>query len=148
MIALHASFSPLIIALMNMTDIQMKLTEIRTHIRPGDSPPIELVGAGALVSSIWKLGGVESGWRYRFNVIRQSSDHGHFTDLFHPGDLIHFIKLIQVLAAVIADDGCLSQSERIMLRRLAVSLDEFLTGECSSTHEDPTPPLEDSLHND
>ena len=141
-------FFRLTFALMNMTDIQMKLTEIRTHNWLGDTPPIELVGAGSLVSSIWKLGGVESGWRYRFNVVRRSSDYGHFTDLFQPNDLIHFIKLIQVLAAVIADDGCLSQSERIMLRRLAVSLDEFLTGECSSTHEDPTPPLENSLHND
>ena len=100
------------------------------------------------MSSIWKLGGVESGWRYRFNVVRQSSDHEHFTDLFQPNDLIHFIKLIQVLAAVIADDGCLSQTERIMLRRLAVRLDEFLGGETSRTDEDPTPNSEHSLYND
>jgi hypothetical protein len=100
------------------------------------------------MSSIWKLGGVESGWRYRFNVVRQSSDHEHFTDLIQPNDLIHYIKLIQVLAAVIADDGCLSQPERIMLRRLAVRLDEFLGGECSTTNEDPTPNSEPSQHND
>ncbi len=126
-----------------MTPIPLQIQQ--QSFRP---KPMMHVGAGPLTSSIWKLRNDESGWRYRFNVIRQSSDHGHFTDLFHPRDLIHFIKLIQVLAAVIADDGCLSQSERIMLRRLAVSLDEFLTGECSSTHEDPTPPLENSLHND
>ena len=141
-------FFRLTFALMNMTDIQMKLTEIPTHNRPGDPRPMELVGAGPLMSSIWKLGGVESGWRYRFNVVRRSSEHGRFTDLFQPNDLLHFIKLIQVLAAVIADDGCLSQSERIILRGLAVRLDEFLAGECSPTHEDPTPPLENSLHND
>ena len=126
-----------------MTPIPLQIQQ--QSFRP---KPMMHVVAGPLTSSIWKLRNDESGWRYRFNVIRQSSDHGHFTDLFHPRDLIHFIKLIQVLAAVIADDGCLSQSERIMLRRLAVSLDEFLTGECSSTHEDPTPPLENSLHND
>ena len=126
----------------------MKHKEIRTHKRPGDPLPIELVGAGRLISSIWKLGGVDSGWRYRFNVVRQSSDHEHFTDLFQPNDLIHFIKLIQVLAAVIADDGCLSQPERIMLRRLAVRRDEFLGDECSPTNEDPTPNSEPSLHSD
>lgn len=126
-----------------MTPIPLQIQQ--QSFRP---KPMMHVGVGPLTSSIWKLRNDESGWRYRFNVIRQSSHHGHFTDLFHPRDLIHFIKLIQVLAAVIADDGCLSQSERIMLRRLAISLDEFLTGECSSTHEDPTPPLENSLHND
>lgn len=126
----------------------MKHQEIRTHKRPGDPLPIELVGAGRLISSIWKLGGVDSGWRYRFNIVRQSSDHVHFTDLFQPNDLIHFIKLIQVLATVIADDGCLSQPERIMLKRLAVRLDEFLGGECSTTKEAPTPNSEPLLHND
>ena len=133
---------------MNMTDIQMKPSEIRTHNRPNDPPPIELVGAGALVSSLWKLGGVESRSRYSFNVVRRSSDHGHFTDLFQPNDLIHFIKLIQVLAAVIADDGCLSQSERIMLRRLAARLDEFLDGQVSTTNEDPTLNPQHSSRND
>ncbi len=109
---------------------------------------MELAGAGPLMSSIWKLGGEQSGWRYRFSIVRRSMDRSHFTDLFQPNDLIHFIKLIQVLAAVIADDGCLSQPERIMLRRLAVRLDEFLDGECSTTNEDPTPNSEPSLHND
>lgn len=131
-----------------MTDMAMQPIEIRTRSQAGDPLRMELAGAGPLISSIWKLGGEQSGWRYRFSIVRRSMDRSHFTDLFQPNDLIHFIKLIQVLAAVIADDGCLSQSERIMLRRLAVRLDEFLTGECSSTHEDPTPPLENSLHND
>ena len=35
--------------------------------------PTMLVGAGPLTSAIWKLGNDESGWRYRFNVVRQSS---------------------------------------------------------------------------
>ena len=133
---------------MSTTGIEMKPEEIRTHSRPGDPRPMELAGAGPLMSSIWKLGGEQSGWRYRFSIVRRSMDRSHFTDLFQPNDLIHFIKLIQVLAAVIADDGCLSQPERIMLRRLAVRLDEFLDGECSTTNEDPTPNSEPSLHND
>ena len=126
----------------------MNHQEIRTHKRPGDPRPIELVGAGRLISSIWKLGGVDSSWRYRFNVVRKSSDHEHFTDLFQPNDLIHFIKLIQVLAAVIADDGCLSQPERIILRRFAVRLDEFLGCEAFELNEDATKDPQHSLHND
>ena len=133
---------------MSTTGIEMKPEEIRTHRWPGDPQPMELAGAGPLMSSIWKLGGEQSGWRYRFSIVRRSMDRSHFTDLFQPNDLIHFIKLIQVLAAVITADGCLSQPERIMLRRLAVRLDEFLDGECSTTNEDPTPNSEPSLHND
>ncbi len=36
------------------------------------------------------------------------------------------VKLIQVAASVIADDGCLEQKERTELRRLANDLDELL----------------------
>jgi len=85
-----------------------------------------LVGAGPLTSAIWKLGNEESGWRYRFNVVRQSAPGGCVTDLFQPMDLIHFIKLIQVLAAEIANDGCLTHDEHLMLRNLAQRLNEFL----------------------
>jgi len=109
---------------------------------------MELAGAGPLMSSIWKLGGEQSGWRYRFSIVRRSKDRCHFTDLFQPNDLIHFIKLIQVLAAVIADDGCLSQPERIMLSRLAVRLDEFLGCEAFELNEDATKDPQHSLHND
>lgn len=41
---------------------------------------------------------------------------------------MHFVKLVQVMASVIADDGCLSAVERGVLRRLASDLDEMLNG--------------------
>ena len=113
---------------MSTTGIEMKPEEIRTHRWPGDPQPMELAGAGPLMSSIWKLGGEQSGWRYRFSIVRRSMDRSHFTDLFQPNDLIHFIKLIQVLAAVIADDGCLALAEQTTLRNLAAQLDDFLGG--------------------
>ena len=80
---------------------------------------MEIVGAGRLIATIWKLGGEHTVWRYRFNLVRQTSDSGIVSDFFQPADLIHFIKLIQLLAAVIADDGCLTQGERTTLRNLA-----------------------------
>ena len=98
--------------------------------------PMMLVGAGQLTSTIWKLGDEESGWRYRFNVVRQSAPSGCVTDLFQPIDLICFIKLIQVLATEIANDGCLTHDERVMLKNLAVQLDEFLGGDADETEDE------------
>jgi len=98
--------------------------------------PMMLVGAGPLTSAIGKLGDEESGWRYRFNVVRQSAPSGCVTDLFQPIDLICFIKLIQVLATEIANDRCLTHDERVMLKNLAVQLDEFLGGDADETEDE------------
>ena len=103
-----------------MADFDMKPT--------ANPKPMEIVGAGRLLSTIWKRGCEHSSWRYRFSIVRQTSDRGIVTDLFQPTDLIHFVKLIQILATVIADDGCLTQSERTTLRNLAAQLDDFLGG--------------------
>ena len=103
-----------------MADFDMKPT--------ANPKPMEIVGAGPLISTIWKLGGEHTVWRYRFNLVRQISGRGIVTDLFQPTDLIHFVKLIQVLATMIADDGCLTQAERTTLRNLSAQLDDFLGG--------------------
>ena len=83
-----------------------------------------MVGAGTLASAIWKTGDEASGWRYRFNVFRQLPGNGRVSQLFQPADLRDWVKLTQVLAAVLADDGCLSRKDRRLMRRLAVELDE------------------------
>ena len=100
---------------------------------------MEIVGAGPLLANIWKLGNEHTGWRYRFNLTRQTSDRSVFTDLFRPTDLVSFIKLIQVLAAVIADDGCLNQAERTMLKSIAKQLDEPLKGATVEADEHAAP---------
>ncbi|MBL8819355.1 MAG: hypothetical protein JNL58_25210 [Planctomyces sp.] len=46
--------------------------------------------------------------------------------MFRPLDLMYFIKLLQVIAAVIADDGCLSSIESGVLRRVEQDLDQLL----------------------
>ena len=122
-----------------MADDVMKSTVNQTQVTAPHPKPMVLVGAGPLTSAIWKLGSEQSGWRYRFNVVRQTSDRGQFTDLFKPTDLIHFVKLIQVLATVIADDGCLTQSERTTLRNLSAQLDDFLGGANIEANEDAAP---------
>ena len=122
-----------------MADAVMKSAVNHTPVTAAQPKPMVLVGAGTLTSAIWKLGSEQSGWRYRFNVVRQTSDRRQFTDLFQPTDLIHFVKLIQVLAAVIADEGCLTQTERTMLRNLAAELDNFLGGATVEKDEDAAP---------
>jgi len=110
--------------------------------------PMMLVGAGQLTSAIWKLGDEESGWRYRFSVVRQSAPSGCVTDLFQPVDLIHFIKLIQVLATEIANDGCLTHDERLMLRNLAQRLDEFLGRAADETDGKTIPNTRNNFQDD
>ena len=85
------------------------------------------LGAGRLTSFLWKTGDQSSGWRYRFNLFRMAAKGGRVSQLFRPADLMQFVKLVQVMASVIADDGCLSPLERRVLRRLATGLDELLS---------------------
>ena len=87
--------------------------------------PMGMVGSGPLTALIWKSGHQDSGWRYQFSLFRQLRA-GKVSQLFRPLDLIYFIKLLQVLAAVIADDGCLSPVETGVLRRVEQDLDRLL----------------------
>lgn len=117
-----------------MTPIPLQIQQ--KSFRP---KPMMHVGAGPLTSSIWKLGDDESGWRYRFNVVRQSVPSGCVTDLFQPVDLIHFVRLIQVLAIELANDGCLTHDECMILKNLARQLDEILGCAADETEDETTP---------
>jgi len=110
--------------------------------------PMMLVGAGPLTSTIWKLGNEESGWRYRFNVARQLLASECVTDLFQPMDLIQFVKLIQVLATEIANDGCLTHDEHLMLRNLAQRLDELLGRAANEAEDERTPNTSNNSQDD
>ena len=87
--------------------------------------PMGMVGSGPLTALIWKSGHQDSGWRYQFSLFRQLRA-GKVSQLFRPLDLMYFIKLLQVLAAVFADDGCLSPVETGVLRRVEQDLDQLL----------------------
>jgi hypothetical protein len=88
--------------------------------------PMAMVGAGPMSSAIWKLGDERSGWQYRFSLFRQTACTGNVSQLFSPSDLIHLVKLAHVLAAVLADDGCLPERQRGQLLRLAGDIDDML----------------------
>jgi hypothetical protein len=90
---------------------------------PASAKPIATVGAGRLASMIWKDGNEQAGWRYHFNVFRIAHRGGRVSQMFVPPDVLQLVKLLQVLAAVIADDGCLAPADRSTLQRLATELD-------------------------
>ena len=99
----------------------------KNNLRINRSPekPMVMVGSGPLTALIWKKGHQDSGWRYQFSLFRQLKA-GKVSQLFRPLDLMYFIKLLQVVAAVIADDGCLSPIETGVLRLIEQDLDQLL----------------------
>jgi hypothetical protein len=108
-------------------------------ISPSNPKPYCTVGAGQLTSFIWKSGDAVRGWRYRFNLFRLTSRGGRVSQMFGPPDIMHFVKLLQVLASVLADDGCLNTVERGVLKRLATDLDGLLRNAAiRKTHEGET----------
>ena len=80
--------------------------------------PYTMAGAGPLVSSIWKLGDEQAGWKYRFNIYRMMPDTGHVSQLFNAEDIVHLAKLSRVLALVLVEDGCIPSTLRSELERL------------------------------
>lgn len=102
------------------------------------------LGAGCLSSYLRKIGNDGSGWRYRFNIYRLAANSGRVSQLFRPADLIHFVKLVQVLASVIADDGCLSSVDRGVLRHLATELDVLLNGVAPANSHLPSSQAEET----
>ncbi len=85
--------------------------------------PYSFVGAGRLTSMLWKAGSEHSEWTYRFNIVRGPTVLESFNPLFEPADLSDLVKLVQVMASVIADDGCLNANDRERLRTLFTDLD-------------------------
>ncbi len=89
----------------------------------GIEKPYAMLGAGHLTAAIWKSGDDRSGWSYRFNVYRMSNRNGQVSQLLRPTDVQDLVKLSQVLAAVLAEDGCMPTGQRRALDELAARLD-------------------------
>lgn len=90
-----------------------------------DHRPYALLGAGRLVSSLWKHGDPHGGWAYRFNIFRMSTAGGRVSQLLRPRDVHDLVKLCRVLAAELAADGCLPHAQRRALANLAETLHDF-----------------------
>jgi hypothetical protein len=88
--------------------------------------PYEMIGAGRVVSSVWKRGDEAQGWTYRFNVFRMDSRNGSVSRLFRPADLFDLLKLCRLLAVELAGDGCLPACDLHRLIDIADALDSLL----------------------
>jgi len=90
----------------------------------GSGQPVAVLGAGALVSHLYRSDDERDSENYQFNVFRLdrklAATHG-----FRPSDLRDFVKLCQVLAFTIVDDGWIPTDARKSLIDLANELDEL-----------------------
>jgi hypothetical protein len=86
--------------------------------------PYAVLGAGDLVSHLQRQSEEGDVARYRFNIFRET-DAKSVTHSLRPCDLRCVIKLCQVLAFTIADDGWLSSDLRQELFQLAEELDQI-----------------------
>lgn len=86
--------------------------------------PYTLVGAEQLTASVYKTGDELCG--YRFNITRLDNRTGQVDQWFTPDDLIAMVKLTRVLAAELADDGCMKAELRNRLISLAQALDDAI----------------------
>jgi hypothetical protein len=110
--------------------------------------PYCTIGAGRLTSFVWKTGNQDAGWRYRFNLFRMTHAGAQVSQLYKPSDLMHLVKLVQVMASVLLDDGCIGRTERSMLRNLAKGLDKVTARSATSASSEDqfTDYPEDSPH--
>ena len=95
--------------------------------------PIAVLGAGDLVSHLHRAGEVGEVAGYRFNVFRLNRQLQATHELHH-SDLHDMIKLCQVLAFAIVDDGWIPKETSDSLRQLCNQLD-VLTRQWSDTDD-------------
>ena len=86
--------------------------------------PIAVLGAGELVSHLYRASDASGSANYRFNIFRLHCDL-QTTHEFRPSNLPDLIKLCQVLAFAIEDDGWVCVATRERLRDLLNDLDEI-----------------------
>lgn len=94
---------------------------------------VAVLGAGDLVSHVHRGDDADDPANYRFSVLRLSQELKATHEL-HPCDLRDLIKLCQVLAFAIADDGWIPTPEGEALQELFDDLDA-LTQRWSNTND-------------
>ena len=102
---------------------------MNTDSNSRNQKPYMMLGAGELVSSVWKSGDERAGWNYRFNIYKMSQRNGRVLQLFQPSDVQDLVKLCQVLAVALSDDGCVSAEQHHLLATLAADLDTITSQE-------------------
>ena len=103
-------------------DNPMAKTKRRTTLKP-----CAMLGAGKLVSAVWKTADQRGGLSCRFNVYRMDPHNGSVSRLLRPNDVHDLVKLCHVLAMTLADDICIPPEQRRALADLAERLSHITT---------------------
>ena len=85
--------------------------------------PYFQVGAGCLSSAVYKSHEGGEDWRYRFNVVKTQFETGRLVHWLEPEDVKDLLKLIQVLCAELACDGCMHPEQKRELDWISKSLE-------------------------
>ncbi len=88
--------------------------------------PYAMIGSKQLTSQVFKTGDEWSGFKYRFNVFHVNSRTGKVSNWYGPEDIEAIVSLARVLAAELANDGCMDQGLRHRLRTISAALDETI----------------------
>jgi hypothetical protein len=88
--------------------------------------PYAVLGAGDLVSHLTRTADESVGCYYWFSLVRLQRN-GELTQSLRPADLPDLVKVCQLLAFTIADDGWITDEARAELFALAAALDEITT---------------------
>lgn len=97
-----------------------------------DSQPVAVLGAGDLVSHVHRWANCSGLESYRFNLFRMDDAMQAMHEL-RASDLLSLVKLCQVIAFAVEDDGWIAPRERDELRELLADLDG-LTRRWSQRH--------------
>lgn len=114
----------------------MRIPKRETDSKTVVGKPSMLVGAGKLVAAIWKMGNKNTYGQYRFNIRRKSDLSFLCTEKLLPLDIVSLVKLTRILATVILDDGCLSETERTVLKAAKSQLDELYESSGETSREE------------
>ena len=87
--------------------------------------PYCFLGSGRLVAILWKTPTSEFDARYRFSVGCGPTSGDESSLFFEPADIKYLVKLAQVTASFIADDGCMDEFQRNEIRQVAEELDQL-----------------------
>ena len=95
--------------------------------RTSNEQPIAIVGAGELISHVYRENDESNPNNYRFNIFRITSGLT-VTHELQASDLRDIIKLCQVLGVSILDDGWIPSDATSALNSLVEQLDSLTQG--------------------
>ncbi len=102
-----------------------------TPRKASSTQPLAVLGAGDLVSHLTRADDGEG--EYQFNVFR-FGQHAEVTHALRPKDLRDLVKLCQVVAFAIVDDGWIANDQRLELVDLMTKLDQITCEWSGSQH--------------